>query len=88
MSREQHEQGTQGIGRGGRVKPECLATSVKDDGHTFVQRTHDFVRYGRQDGAGLDRLTLGIVPRLPETGEQEQSTVTRMDEVRLLAVGA
>jgi hypothetical protein len=85
LTGERHEQGLERIGGRARIQPRIFGRRVEDDGHPVMERPHQFVGRGRQDGARLYRLALRLAPLLPQPGEREQSAVTRPDEVRQLA---
>ena len=74
--------GDQGLG----FQPLREVPGWQDHRHAIVEVRDEVVGRGRDDGAGVDRRALSLVPPLPQTGEGERSAVREMDEVGLLAI--
>lgn len=68
-----------------RIKPEVIVLLFEDGRHPVVSLRQQFVRRGRDEGAGLCRLALTVAPRVPEARKGERSPVRHVEEERLLA---
>ena len=57
----------------------------EDHRHPIMNRPHQFVRRGGDDGHGLDDLSLLSLPVVPDTGQGEDLSHSRPYEIGLLA---
>ncbi len=90
------EETTEGVGVvERRIEPEVPGVGRQHHRHTVVNPCDPFVRWPRDDGAGLDPAArggivgrVGVTPAFPQTHERQRRTVHAMDEERCLGVGA
>ena len=74
------------------VEPAVEVARVQDDGHTVVDRRHQLVRLGGDDGEALepvvDRLGRGLrlLPRIPQTREAHHLAVGEVEGEGLLVL--
>ena len=66
------------------VQPAIVVSRVKNDGHARMDLGHQLVRFRRDDGIGLEPVTVLVFPGVPKPGEREETAVPKLKGIRLL----
>ncbi len=54
------------------VQPAVVVTRMQDDRHPRMHPGHQFIRFRRHDGEGLEPVPLLVFPGVPEAREAQQ----------------
>ncbi len=66
------------------IKPGIVISRGQEHRHSHVQGLDEIVRHGRDDGAGVEWLSVRRNPALPQAGKRERPPIAQPDVEGLL----